>query len=160
MSNRVWENILIPIVLRILSGDITVGDLFRSDREDTYIKDRNLERFVLQEVNKRLGVNGKVTTDAYGNILEDEYCEALETILNEMKERSPKELETILKEILSLYVKLGLIEADARALYRTIKLNSDRRRKSTGPKSPYYKSPEEREKERRERKPKEKVRAV
>lgn len=144
MSNKVYEDILLPIILRKLSQDPTVGDLFRSGLEEVRIEDRNLERFVLQELNKRLGINGKVTTDAYGNVLEDEYCEALETTLREMQERNPEELEALLEKILQLYVKLGEVGW---------------KQKRAMP-SPYFRTREEIEREKKERKPREMVKAV
>jgi len=104
MSNRVYEDIVLPIIRRILTRDPTFGDLFRG----ASIRDLRLEKFMLEELNRRLGVNGAVVTDAYGNILEAEYCEKLEEVLKELQERNPEELEALIEEILNLYIKMRI----------------------------------------------------
>jgi hypothetical protein len=99
LSRKVVEDLVLPIVLKKLRKERELPPGYNSPY--IIIKDEVLTSFFESQLVKELGVIGEVGGR----------CEALEYILNDLQERSPKILEELVERILSLYIKLKVIEA-------------------------------------------------
>jgi hypothetical protein len=108
MSRKVIEDIVLPIILKQLREEGELPPRYHSPR--IVIKDDRLLDFLESQLVRELGVIGEVGGR----------CEALEYILTDLQERCPEALEKLVNRILSLYVKLRVIEARALKLEREI----------------------------------------
>jgi hypothetical protein len=122
VSHKVWHSILEPIVIRILKNDPNARVLFEDEiyGHGIEIRDRELEKFVLLELQKEFGVAGQVITDIDGNLQENAFCTALEITLKELLEepKGREELTEILRRIISLFIKLGSVEKLSKIMER------------------------------------------
>jgi len=137
MSNKVVEDMVLPVVIKLLRKHYSVD---HSDPyHDTVYRDEALIQFFARELVKRLQIAGEPGGQ----------CKFMKRQLEELRKRSPEKFELMIKEILDLYINL-------RTMTTSQAINEEL---GDHPPSPYFK-PFRAKRKKKQRKPREMVPVV